>query len=236
LVIDLRTSTTVAAQGQASVATIASTVAAPKTPVTTAAKAATTTVPIPTTTTIEVPQPGNVTTGAATVQVGDNVGPATVTRENNVVVVKVGDASTGFAGVDDSGNVAPLDNNGNIGLRPGSQVRIRADGFEAGSDVEAWLFSTPTKLGHVQVDATGAIDATFSIPKSAPVGSHRIAVVAKLKNGKKATFTLGIAVTNFKKGKNVTPWLIGIPLVLATLSGLFLPPAVRRRRRQSSVA
>ena len=199
-------------------------------------KAATTTVPIPTTTTIEVPKPGNVTTGAATVQVGDNVGTATVTRENNVVVVKVGEASTGFAGVDDSGNVAPLDSNGNIGLRPGSKVRIRADGFQVGSEVEAWLFSTPAKLGHVQVDKKGAIDATFSIPKNSPTGSHRIAVVATLMNGKKATFTLGIAVTNFKKGKNVTPWLIGVPLVLAILSGLFLPPAVRRRRRQAPVA
>jgi hypothetical protein len=50
-------------------------------------------------------------------------------------------------------------------------------------------------------------------------------------NGKDATFTLGIAVTEFKKGKSVAPWIIGVPLVLAMLSGLFLPPALRRRRR-----
>jgi hypothetical protein len=168
--------------------------------------------------------------------VGGEVGNATVTRENNVVVVKVADATANFASVDEKGNVAPLDSAGNIGLRPGSLVRIRADGFKVDSIVEAWLFSSPAKLGQIKVDEKGAIDATFAIPKNAPTGAHRIAVVAQLMNGKEATFTLGIAVTNFKKGPNVTPWVIGVPIALAILSGLFLPPAVRRRRRRSQSA
>ena len=211
-------------------ATIASTVAKPKTTVAAVTTTSpTTTVPLVTTT--AVPSPGNVTTGAAAVQVGGKQSEASVTRENNVVVVKVADAQTQFAGVDEKGNVAPLDNAGNIGLKPGASVRIRADGFQVGSIVEAWLFSSPTKMGETKVDEKGAVDATFTIPKNAPIGSHRIAVVAKLMNGKDATFTLGIAVTEFKKGKSVAPWIIGVPLVLAMLSGLFLPPALRRRRR-----
>jgi hypothetical protein len=230
LVIDLRTSTTVVAQGQASVATIASTVAKRKSTVTTVA-ATTPTSTLPFVTTTAVPSPGNVATGAAAVQVGGKLSDASVSRENNVVVVKVADAQTQFAGVDEKGNVTPLDNAGNIGLKPGSRVRIRADGFQVGSIVEAWLFSTPSKMGETKVDEKGVVDATFTIPKDAPIGSHRIAVVAKLMNGKDATFTLGIAVTEFKKGKSVTPWIIGIPLALAMLSGLFLPPALRRRRQ-----
>ena len=230
LVIDLRTSTTVVAQGQGSVATIASTVARTKSTVAAVVTSPpTSTLPLVTTT--AVPSPGNVTTGAAAVQVGGKSSPASVSRENNVVVVKVADARAQFAGVDEKGNVTPLDNAGNIGLKPGSRVRIRADGFQVGSIVEAWLFSSPTKMGETEVDEEGAVDATFTIPKDAPIGSHRIAVVAKLMNGKDATFTLGIAVTEFKKGKNVTPWIIGIPLALAMLSGLFLPPALRRRRQ-----
>ncbi len=242
LVIDLRTSTTIAAQGQASVATIASTVPAVRTTTTTIAKSpssststTSTTMPAQTTTTVAIPQPGNVATGAASVKVGSEVGNATVSRENNVVVVKVADAKTQFASVDDKGNVVPLDSAGNIGLKPGAKVRIRADGFQTGTDVEVWLFSSPTKLGRAPVDAKGAVDATFTIPKNVPIGSHRIAVVANLMNGKQATFTLGIAVTNYKKGKNVTPWIIGIPLVLAVLSGIFLPPAVRKRKKKTAV-
>ena len=242
LVIDLRTSTTIAAQGQASVATIASTVPAARTTTTTIAKSpssststTSTTMPAQTTTTVAIPQPGNVATGAASVKVGREVGNATISRENNVVVVKVADAKTQFASVDDKGNVVPLDGAGNIGLKPGAKVRIRADGFQTGTDVEVWLFSSPTKLGRAPVDAKGAVDATFTIPKNVPIGSHRIAVVANLMNGKQATFTLGIAVTNFKKGKNVTPWIIGIPLVLAVLSGVFLPPAVRKRKKKIAI-
>jgi hypothetical protein len=191
--------------------------------------------PAQTTTTVAIPQPGNVATGAASVKVGSEVGNATISRENNVVVVKVADAKTQFASVDDKGNVVPLDGAGNIGLKPGAKVRIRADGFQTGTDVEVWLFSSPTKLGRAPVDAKGAVDATFTIPKNVPIGSHRIAVVANLMNGKQATFTLGIAVTNFKKGKNVTPWIIGIPLVLAVLSGVFLPPAVRKRKKKIAI-
>jgi len=242
LVIDLRTSTTIAAQGQASVATIASTVPAARTTTTTIAKSPSptpsttaTTMPAQTTTTVAIPQPGNVSTGAASVKVGSDVENVTVSRENNVVIVKVADAKTQFASVDDEGNVVPLDSAGNIGLKPGAKVRIRADGFQTGTDVEVWLFSSPTKLGRAPVDAKGAVDATFTIPKNVPIGSHRIAVVANLMNGKQATFTLGIAVTNFKKGKNVTPWIIGIPLVLAVLSGVFLPPAVRKRKKKITI-
>jgi len=236
LVIDLRTSTTIAAQGQASVATIASTVPAVRSTTTVAkpsVSSVTTTTPVQTTTTTAVPRPGNVATGAAAVQVGDEVGNATVSRENNVVVVKIAEAKTRFASVDEKGNVSPLDSAGNIGLKPGSKVRVRADGFQVGSDVEVWLFSAPTKLGRTPVDKNGAIDATFTIPKNAPIGSHRIAVVANLMNGKQATFTLGIAVTDFKATRNVTPWIIGIPLVLAVLSGIFLPPAVRKRKKKT---
>ena len=168
------------------------------------------------------------------VQVGDALTDATITRENNVVVVKMGSTQARFSALDSKGNTAPLDNAGNIGLRPGSRVRLAADGFKVGSVVEAWLFSTPTKLGETVADDKGVVDATFIIPKNAPVGSHRIVIGAVLMNGKKSTFTLGISITEIKKGKNVAPWIIGIPIFLAVVSGLFLPPALRQRRRKTS--
>jgi uncharacterized repeat protein (TIGR02059 family) len=236
LVIDLRTSTTVVAQGQASVATIASTVARRNVSTSVASVVSTTSVApsSSTSTTTSVPSAGSVRTGEAMVQVGDALTDATITRENNVVVVKMGSTQARFSALDSKGNTAPLDNAGNIGLRPGSRVRLAADGFKVGSVVEAWLFSTPTKLGETVADDKGVVDATFIIPKNAPVGSHRIVIGAVLMNGKKSTFTLGISITEMKKGKNVAPWIIGIPIFLAVVSGLFLPPALRQRRRKTS--
>ncbi len=230
LVIDLRTSTSVASQGQSAVATVAPTsvpasLAKGTSPTTSSTSIA------PTTT---IPAPGEVKTGEAMVQSGDVLAHVQVARENNVVVVKFAGSTARFAGLDSKGNITPLDAAGTIDLKPGSHISLKADGFEPESLVEAWLFSTPQKIGQAHADSQGNVDASFVIPKNAPSGAHRIVVNSVLKNGDPSTFTLGIAVTRFSKGKSVTPWIIGIPIVLAVFSGLFLPPALRRRRRDQN--
>ena len=121
--------------------------------------------------------------GAAVESDGKSV-KVTVTREENEIVVQAGAVTAKLAGVNEAGEPVALDAEGNIRIPAGSRVRIRASGFEPGSTVDAWLFSTPVRIGSAEVDDKGATDATFVIPPNTPSGSHRIAIEAHTADGK----------------------------------------------------
>ena len=71
----------------------------------------------------------------------------------------------------------------------------------------------------------------YIVPQKISNGPHRIALTAKLIDKKEATFTIGIRVSDFKKALKVPVWLIALPLVLAIGFAMFLPPAIRRRKK-----
>jgi len=86
-------------------------------------------------------------------------------------------------------------------------------------------------LGTTKVEADGRVSGTFTIPKNIEDGSHRIAVTAKLPNGKSTTFTLGILVGDLSTTSTLTRVLIAIPISLAVFFGLLLPTRVKRRKK-----
>ena len=173
--------------------------------------------------------------GGAQVKVGDATQKATVTRVDNQLVVTAGALKAMFGSLDQSGAATSLDPDGNVRLKAGDKVRIRLAGFTPQSTVEAWLFSSPVLMGTEKVGADGTVDGTFMIPVDAPKGSHRIAVVTKSIDGKPTTLTVGVMVGEWKKGVNVTLWLIVLPIVLAVAGALILP-ATRRRRSRTAQA
>ena len=242
--------TTVAA-GQNSVATIAPTtttvpvlgangVAVPTTTTTTSTTIAparsrtvvTTTLPaLVTTTTLGPPVVAKVDAGQTAVQVDGVKTDATVTRENNQMVVTSGALSATLSGIDKSGKTAPLDSDGTVHLSGGDTIKIRVGGFKAESLVEVWLFSTPTKLGSAVVGANGAVTGEYRLPVGIKSGAHRVVISAKLPNGKPTTFTLGILVGDISTTSTLTRVLIAIPISLAIGFGFVLPTQLRRRRK-----
>lgn len=172
-----------------------------------------------------------VSTGEGALDVGGVSTKVDVVRENNQIVIKTGSLQAVMSGIDDSGATRALDSEGNLRLSAGDVVRINVGGFKPGSDVDVWLFSTPTHMGTSVVGADGQVSGSFTVPKGIEDGSHRIAVTAKLPNGKSATFTLGIAVGEIAKSSSLTRILIAVPISLAVLAGFILPNQVRRRRR-----
>lgn len=173
-----------------------------------------------------------VSPGEAAVKVGDKVEPVVINREANQLTVSAGPLSATVGSLDSTGNVAALDNEGNVRLKAGDVVRIKLAGFKAKSTVEAWLFSTPQLMGTAKVGADGVVVGNFTIPKNVPQGSHRIAIVAQTSDGKPATLTVGVKVGEWKKEKTITIWLIILPIVLAVFGAMFLPAAIRRRRHE----
>jgi len=244
LSIVIQAPVTTVAQGQASVATLAPTtttlpvlgVNGLPVPTTTApanSKAvATTTLPkIVTTTTVGPPVVDKVDAGQTAVQVDGVKTAATVTRENNQMIVTAGSLSATLSGLDKTGKRSALDSDGNIHLAAGDEIKISVGGFKPKSLVEVWLFSTPTQLGTAVVGADGTVSGTYRLPAGTKSGTHRVVVTARLANGKPTSFTLGILVGDISTTSTLTRVLIAIPIALAIGFGFLLPNQLRRRRK-----
>jgi len=204
-------------------------VAAPTT-TTTAAKS------VVTTTVVPPPPAQTVQAGEAGARIDGENKPATVERVNNQLVVQVGPLSATIGAVGTDGNPGALDDDGNVRLKPGDTVRIKVAGFEPGSTVEVWMFSTPVRMGTATVSDDGTVTGNFRIPANITDGDHRIVIVARTADGKPATLTVGVLVGDWKKVANITAWLIVLPIALAGLGALTLPATRRRRRRLSAGA
>ena len=194
----------------------------------------TTAAPGPTTTTVPVPAVPVVETGQAAVTKDGKVEKATVSRRDNKVVISVGAMSAEVSSVDSNGRTLALDSEGNVTLEPGARVAIKIAGFEPGTDVEMWMFSTPIRIGTATVGSSGTLETIVVIPKDVPTGAHRVAITTKEKGKDKVTFTLGVTVRKFTKESNIATWLIVVPILFAVGAALFLPPALRRRRKDVS--
>jgi len=230
--------TTAAPVGQSAIPTVKSTSStsslAPSTQVAAGAVVTTTTLPnSSSSTSVAPPAPkiGEVAPGEAAVLVGNKPETAVVKRANNQVTVTAGALSATLGNLNSKGGITALDADGNVRLKPGDTVRIKLAGFESGSIVEAWLFSTPQLMGTAKVGADGTVVGTFTVPNNVNQGSHRIAVVAKTTDGKSATLTVGVKVGEWKKERSIALWLIIMPIVLAVIGALLLP-ATRRRKKQ----
>jgi hypothetical protein len=180
----------------------------------------------------KAPSAPSVVAGSAAVNVGGKTETATVERANNQLVVSVGALKAVVGGLNPDGSQMALDDDGNVRLNSGDTVRIKLAGFKPGTQMEAWLFSTPVLLGTSKVGADGAVTGSFTIPKNAPEGAHRVVIVAQTMDGKPATLAVGINVGEWDSGPGVAVWLIVLPIALAVVGGLLLP-AQRRRRRAS---
>jgi uncharacterized repeat protein (TIGR02543 family) len=229
-------------QGQASIATIApsASVAVSATSTTIPKANTASTAVVPTTMAPQLAKPTNsipppvipkVSMGESALDVGGVSTKVEMTRVNNQLVIQSGSMKAVLSGLDDKGATRALDSDGNLRLAGGDVVKINVGGFKPGSDVDVWLFSTPKHLGTSVVGANGQVSGSFTIPADVESGSHRIAVTAKLPNGKSATFTLGIAVGDIARSSTLTRILIAIPIALAVLAGFLLPNQMRRRRR-----
>ena len=238
-------STTTLPTGQSAVATIAPStravtpVASPmilETPQTTVATSQNTLSPQATSTTIFVPAPDapEIKPGAAGLVVNGKSVTATVTRTNNQLITTGGGISLIVSGLLPNGERIELDANGNLRLEEDAKIVIESTGYEAEQNVEVWMFSTPSLLGKLSATATGAISGTFDIPTDLESGDHRLVLKGINNDGEDVVLGVGMMFGSVDSGTSVASrMLIGVPVALAVLIGLFIPAVSRRRRKQS---
>jgi hypothetical protein len=238
--IEIQAPATTVAIGQASVATISPSITSP--PNTRSVSTTTTsTIPRPTTTSIsppvstspvvsETPSVPKLSAGEGAVNIDGKTTKQTLVRTANQLVLQSGSLSATLSSQTAAGGISPLDNDGNLRLESGDIIKLSMGGFKPDSEIDVWFFSTPIKLGTAVVEADGTVSASYRVPNNIEDGAHRVAVVAQLADGKRATFTLGVIVGKLKTTSTLTRVLIVIPITLAVFFGFLLPTRFRRRR------
>ena len=229
------------AQGQASVATIAPRVG----PTTTVLAPMRSQVPRSTTTTIPpvvttvsnalakiAPNAPKLAPGEAGAVVNGQKTSASLSRADNQITAIAGDITTTVSGLNSDGKRVTLNSDGNLVVNEGDSLVISATGFAPDSEVEVWVYSTPSQLGVITANADGKVSGTFALPEGLEVGDHRVVLSGENPNGEKATIGLGLSYGTVESGSSITRVLIAIPIALAILFGLFLPAVTRRRRKR----
>lgn len=207
------------------------------TPVAPLQAVATTTIPPVTTTTTTVPAPTapELSSGEAGALVDGEEVDTTLTRSNNALVVSGAGIEASVYGMSPEGARIDLDEDGLLRLDTQDQVVVEAEGYEAGNVVDVWMYSTPTRLGQLTVDATGAITGSFLLPESLESGDHRVVLDGQNNRGQDVILGIGVSVGEVDQSSLASRLLIIIPVSFAILAALIIPTTLRRRREESRV-
>lgn len=195
--------------------------------------APTTTLPAPSTTTttlptVEVPEVAD--GGGALVVNGERI-EATITRENNQLVIAAGVLRARISAVQREGGRAPLDSEGRIRMDQGDSIEIEVTGFGSESQVEVRMYSDPVLLGRSTVSALGNLMASYEVPDSVIDGRHTVVLLGESQQREELTFALAVFVGAESAGPSALVLLVGIPLGLAVIAALVIPAILRRRRK-----
>jgi len=193
----------------------------------------TTTSVAPSTTTTTLPSvdvPEVADGGGALVVNGQRI-EATITRENNQLVIAAGVLRARISAVQREGGRAPLDSQGRIRMDQGDSIEIEVTGFGTESQVEVRMYSDPVLLGRSTVSALGNLAASYEVPDSVDDGRHTVVLLGESQQGEELTFALAVFIGAESTGPSTLALLVGIPLGLAVIAALIIPAIIRRRRK-----
>ena len=164
--------------------------------------------------------------GAASVVVDGEAVDAELLRSENRLVLTAGDVSATAFGETADGVRIPLDESGALRLESGDVIVVEGAGFEPGAEVEVWMMSTPTLLGDLVADRSGAVSGRFVPPVTLEPGEHRLVLSGEVP----VVLAFGVFV-----GSEATALRLGfplwIPVSIAIGLALIVPTRYIRRRR-----
>jgi hypothetical protein len=168
--------------------------------------------------------------GEAQISVDGKTSSVWKTHSATEVNISGGGIISSFSGQGKSGESVLLDAAGNLHMDDDDEIVVSADGYEPGSPVNVWLFSSPVKLSTVLASDTGVIEVRTAIPDSVEDGHHRLVVEGTNANGNLVVITLGIAYGEPTKEFLSLGTLLVAPILAAVLFGFLVPRRWRRAR------
>ena len=216
---------------QSQVAAPVTTIAAPVVPATTVVSTRSTTSTTSTTLApVVVPDAPLAEPGAASVVVDGEAVDAELLRSENRLVLTAGDVSATAYGETADGVRIPLDESGGLRLESGDVIVVEGARFEPGAEVEVWMMSTPTLLGDLVADRSGAVSGRFVPPVTLEPGEHRLVLSGAAAGEVPVVLAFGVFV-----GSEATALRLGfplwIPVSIAIGLALIVPTRYIRRRR-----
>jgi hypothetical protein len=120
-------------------------------------------------------------------------------------------------------------------LNPGASVQVEADGYTPGSPLEAWIFSTPVRLGEGVADGEGSFQGEFPLSSSAQLGQHTVVLHGVSEGGEVITVAIGVKVVEITAASQPDSQPLGnilsyVLLVLVMMAALVF---IINRRRNS---
>lgn len=87
-----------------------------------------------------------------------------------------------------------ISEDGTMSVEVGDLISIAGDGLKADTWLSMWLFSSPTAVGEIPVDAAGRFDGAKPVPATVKVGMHTLQLNGISASGKLVSLTLGLEV------------------------------------------
>lgn len=84
---------------------------------------------------------------------------------------------------------------GSLTVEAGGLIDLRGGGWSPAGSVEVTMYSEPVRLGSMTASESGAVAGTFSIPRTTPLGAHRIELLGTSATKAAATVELQLQVT-----------------------------------------
>ena len=164
--------------------------------------------------------------GAAGVVIDGEAVDAELSRSENRLVLTAGDVSATAFGETADGVRIPLDESGALRLESGDVIVVEGAGFEPGAEVEVWMMSTPTLLGDLVADRSGAVSGRFVPPVTLEPGEHRLVLSGEVP----VVLAFGVFVVSEATALRLG-FPLWIPVSIAIGLALIVPTRYIRRRR-----
>ena len=142
--------------------------------------------------------------------------------------IRIGTADFNMA-LDTSDDAVKMEGS-DIVLMNDTPIRVFGKGFKPGSEVEVWVFSTPTFLGTATVAADGTFSKYFTIPSSIETGHHTLQAEGVNTSDQPRAVSAGVIVRGEEMpntGSNPAPVLMLAGTLM--LAGFALLASRRRR-------
>ncbi|KSW30160.1 hypothetical protein ATM99_00220 [Cellulomonas sp. B6] len=151
-------------------------------------------VPVTVGSTDGTPTVPTVAPGAVLVRSDDRPVAATLTAGPEGVTVQGEGFAVALRGFETDGSPLAVDGEGRLVVEQGGFVAVTGHGFAPGSEVDVWLFSTPTLLGRVAVGADGTFSARLALPPGIPAGLHTAQLNGTAADGSLRSVATGLVV------------------------------------------
>lgn len=148
----------------------------------------------------EVPTPGQIIT-----TVNNEVLETTVTQTSIDTKIELQDNSSLVLFTQNSqGSSIPVLGDGQIQIKDDSQVHAMLTGFQPNAPVEAWMFSSPIRLGGGATNASGEFIGQFAVDQDLPAGNHTLQINGLDTAGNVVSVAIGVTKTSDQNPLQVT--------------------------------